>query len=194
MLTRRAVTVPVVAAVVLNASPRPWRFESMFGWFAAVPSRTARPVGGGGGGGVAVTVPAAKAESAPSVNVAPVVHVAGSAASALTELVSELPAPTPARSRKRRVPPLPRSAIHSVWPAVTFTAGTLMVLNWPATGAASVPVVRRVTGWFAALFGDRGAVSDPGEPGGAKTRSCATRPVGAGGVLDGSATPAGFPG
>src|SRR4051794_27359257 len=93
-------TEPVVAATALNASARPAAFVSTVASVVALPTRTERPGGGGGGGGVAIRVPAAQAEIAPSVNAAPVVQAFGSAVSVDTELVSELPAPTPALSRK----------------------------------------------------------------------------------------------
>src|SRR6476619_5286947 len=104
---RSAETEPVVAATALNASALPAAFVSTFTSVAALPTRTASP--GGGGGGVAVTVPAAQAERLPSVKEAPLVQVAGIAARPVVALTSELPAPTLARSRKRRVPVGPRT-------------------------------------------------------------------------------------
>src|SRR2546421_9266062 len=114
MKTRSACTEPVVEAVVLNASARPAASLSACASVAAFPTIGASPGGGGGGGGVAVTVPAAQAESLPSVKAAPLVQVAGIAASPVVALTSELPAPTPAASRKRRVPAGPRIAIQRV--------------------------------------------------------------------------------
>jgi hypothetical protein len=61
-----------------------------------------------------VIVPAAQAESLPSANEDPLVHVAGIAVRPVVALTSELPAPTFPWSRKRRVPDGPRIAIHNV--------------------------------------------------------------------------------
>src|SRR3954454_14494310 len=185
-------TEPVVAATALNASARPAVFVSRVASVVALPTRTARPGGGGGGGGVAMTVPAAQAEIAPSVNVAPVVHAPSRGVSVATELVSELPAPTHALSRKRNVPPVPSTAIQYVWPAVTLAFGTVIVLNCPATGVPSVPCVSSAPGWFVAEFAYRPAVTAPVEPVSTHTRSCVRVPLEAVDVLNASAGPAGF--
>src|SRR4029077_7366471 len=98
--TRSADTEPVVAATALNASARPATLVSTCVSVVAFPTRTESPGGGGGGGGVAVTVPAAQAERVPSVKAAALVQFAGIAVRPTVELTSELPAPTPALSRK----------------------------------------------------------------------------------------------
>src|SRR5436305_15219815 len=91
------------------------------------------------------------AESAPSAKDAPVVQLAGSPASAVCWLVSELPAPTAPRSRNLTVPFWPSTAIQYVWPAVTAAPETVTWLFWPATGAEVVPLSVREPGLPALL-------------------------------------------
>jgi hypothetical protein len=91
----------------------------------------------------------------PSRNVPPVVHVFGRAASVACELVSELPAPTFARSRNLIVPADAvgcSTAIQYVVPAVTVTPGTVTLFWAFATAPVIVPVVNSVPGWLEALL------------------------------------------
>src|SRR5438270_10376877 len=113
---RRFVTEPLALATALNASAVPAVFESTLVSVAPLPTRSASPGGGGGGAGV-VTVPAAYAESAPSVNAPPVVQAAGAGAPEPgrparppTEFVSEFPEPWLSRNLRR--PFGPRMAIQ----------------------------------------------------------------------------------
>src|SRR4051794_24166553 len=130
--TRSLVTEPVLAATYFDAVAVPALSACAFASVVAFPTRTT---------GAGETVPAAQAERLLSAEGAPLAQVAGIAASALLALTSELPFATPPVSRKRSVPPVPRTAIHSVWSAVTFAVGvTRTRLNAPATGEASVPV------------------------------------------------------
>ena len=103
-------TEPLAVATYLNASPVPAVFESTLVSVAPLPTRSASPGGGGGGGGGVVTVPAAYAESAPSVNVPPVVHPAGRPVRPPALFVSELP--ERCLSRNLRTPFGPRMAIQ----------------------------------------------------------------------------------
>src|SRR5437588_6170390 len=106
---RRFVTEPLALATALNASAVPAVFESTLVSVAPLPTRSASPGGGGGGAGV-VTVPAAYAESAPSVNEPPVVHPAGRAVRPPALFVSEFPEPWLSRNLRR--PFGPRMAIQ----------------------------------------------------------------------------------
>src|SRR2546430_4282762 len=159
---RRFVTDPLALATYLNASAVPALLESTLASVAPLPTRSESPGGGGGGGGGEVTVPAAYAESAPSVNEPPVVHPPGRAVRLPGVFVSEFPEPW--LSRNLRTPVESSRAIQYDVPDVTVRFGTTTVLNWPATGAASVPEVSSAPGWLLALFAYRPAVSEPVDP------------------------------